>query len=363
MQLLHRELHYQQALSLYHKRVELLQQPLVLAEELALYTYRLQIHLTMLAQQPLIIPQQFTSPDEMFIVLVTDLLQKGTAHQAIINEYFVQEQYQSVIHDALVLYPPQDGAEFLLSLYYTAADLRPQLLKLWLAIQKKVPSNVLQQALKSSDNTLRQTAIDCIAILPEYSLTQTRAFYQDDNFDCQIAAWYAGVLQGDTKVIDMIAASPIAKYTPEQYQKLMHLCALLAHEEFLGLLKLYAITNPKVGFNYLALYGSPGVQTALLQGMNAITTLESAAKAWFYLTGYELAKRPRLNVVGSEQSSHEAIPDVNDAISWWETYGQAWDSQQRYFLGVALNTENMSNIRAEYAGEWINEMDYLTCWV
>lgn len=355
MQVAHYNQHRHQALTLYHKRAELLREKIILADELALYEYRLHIHLYMLAQQSLAPASKLNTPDDVFIFLVTDIIQHGTAHQSVINKYLPQSEFSPAVEAALTLYPPADDGEFLLNLYYTATELRPQLLKLWLAISQKVPSSVLQQALKSSEPTLRLAAIQCTANLPNHTLTQLQPFYQDSDIDCALAAWYAGYLRRDPNVINMIRETDSACFTPEQHQQLMHLCALIGESEFLPCLRTYAQQHPEPGYDYLALYGYPSVQQDLLTGMNNIKTLQAAAQAWFLLTGYRIAMQPRLSVVGTEQQSPQTIPNVDDAIAWWENNGQQWNESERYCMGKRVNEENIKALRTEYAGQWMQE--------
>lgn len=362
MQVKHHALHQQQAIVLYQQQVDLLAENYVPLEQLMQYYYRMRIHLYMLAHSPSSMPQP-QSAEEVWLNIAVALLQQDNAHQALVMHYLPQQEYSQAVGNALTLYPPKDNADFLLNMYYTEPTLRSELLNLWLAIGQQVPATVLTQALKSGNDQLRLTAIQCAAWLSQNTVMQFQHIYSDTNLDCCLAALFAGLLRHDPIVDEMLLKFSEQDITAMQLKHCCWLMALSAKPEFIPRLKQYAIEQPDPGLYYLALTGDPEIQHDLLKAMGDIKTVELAADAWWLLTGYQVAKQPRLVALATEsetqQQSKQTIPSVNDAIHWWENHGQSWDAGQRYLLGEVANEANITSAMQQYAGRWFNDVAIL----
>jgi hypothetical protein len=356
--------HLAAAKKLYAKRQDLLAQPYTLRSELNLYEHRLRLHLFMLRQAGVAAQEMLSEPAQtsadLFIQLATRDLAAELPNS--LTAWLLDESLRVGVSEALVFYPPKDGGESLLNLYYVAPEIRPHLLQLWFDIGRSIPNAILQQALISSLSEVRQVALQCAAWLPVFTLAQARKVYQDVDLDCCLAALLAGLLRGDEQLPAMLSAISKDNFNPRQYEIYLHLLALQGDVQFVPVLQTYAADYPERGLPLLALHGDVSVVQTLLKALQNLTTAEPAAQAWWWLTGQTLSRKPRLTLMSKhnkpDKVSPVTVPNVDNALLWWEQVGQQWPAG-RYLLGERVSQTHLQHVLQEYAGTWLQDLTTL----
>lgn len=350
--------HLQQAVSLYEYRQALLTESCFLRQELTDCEDRLRIHLLMLATDLSYLDLQPCEASTAFVSLASLILAEQEQDvEQLANTWFINEALKPGVIAALCFCPPRDNADFLLKLFYVHPSLRVDILQLWGAVGHEIPQQVLQTSLTAPEPQLRLAALQVAIWQQQIKVTDLQSIFQNSQSTPleQITALKGALMRADATVNEMVTAMSKQSLSAQAKFALAQVMALSGAAEFYAYLKQYAQNEPQQALHLLALSGSPTMVPVLLTALQSIHTNQIAAQAWFYLTGYTLARKAQLTIVSEDKlatHSTQTIPDVEDAQQWWQEQQARWQ-EQRYLFGYAINAATLETILHQYAGTWL----------
>lgn len=263
---------------------------------------------------------------------------------------------------ALALFcPPADNRDTL-DVYRNHETLRPILFSLWREQGFQVPGALYNRAeLQGRDPDLQQAALAYAADNPKVSLELFRAYYQPllgtarpvgvaSGVMC--AALRGGLLRGDRDLPRALRRAIELETSADAQLTLLRLGALSGDPQIYPVLRSHQENNPQSGAHLLALYGRPEALADLLAALINAPAMESAASAWFWMTGQRLGRKPRLSLVGGDQdATGETMPDSDAARHWLEQNRSAFSENTPLFRGRPVDIPLLKEAAQNLAGQ------------
>lgn len=218
-----------------------------------------------------------------------------------------------------------------------------------------LPDHEVRSALIATDDPEKQMAALTYARQdPRYGLSFFKEIYQDlwkvkelnlaeSNF--LAAAVTAGVEQGETQ-LEYIQHGLELSANPQPW---LYLMALTGAPEFFPCLKKFSEKYPEPYLSYLSLTGNVMMLDVLLTALKNAYQADSAAEAWFFLTGQQLPLQPNIFLVNEKNLHSTTRPNLIFAERYIAE--RAWEANQRYFFGLPFNEDNLKKIFHRYGGK------------
>lgn len=174
-------------------------------------------------------------------------------------------------------------------------------------------------------------------------------------------AWVApilwgGLVRGTGGLAPLITRLLTDRAGNEGCEHLARLAALNGDAIHFAAIQAHAESDPETGLETLALMGDATAAAYLLDRLGDVRTQEPAARAWHWLTGQPLARRPRLMAMANQApvdaplSEQDTIPDADAAHAWWSAHGAQWPAGQRYALGEPLTAPHLAQLARRWTG-------------
>jgi len=362
--------HRDSAEALFRQRAQWRQAEGIAARSLLRLERRLRLHLHVLAQ----VPPEADAPEPSntaaaFVRLAAALqgtdgqLRAAAASRAL--EWLGGEApaLREAAFQALALHPVPEAVEETRRAWEDAPGLRAALVDIWRIQGTGVPRGLLNQGeLHAHDADLQAAVLRYSADWPKAGLSVFRPYYHaltDDPF-ARIAehallaeALRGGLLRGDADAVLALRRAIEQQAGPDEAAPLLRLAALCGEPGFHPVLQQHARSEPESGYRLLALWGRREAVDDLLEGLESPRDNAPAAVAWHLLTGQRLPRRPRMQVVGeqeTEAAAGEPIADVEAARQWWSAAREGWAPDERRLLGRPLSLAVVLDWLADEAG-------------
>ena len=368
MNITYAQTHWDSVLVLFRQRYAWSTRELADAAPLERLEQRLRLHLHVLARCPETFERQPEKTPDTFAWVASQL----SSPAADVRQKGYQKACDLLIeggpkglgaYTALTLFcPPKDDRRSL-DLYRDHEKLRPILFSLWREQGFQIPSALYNRAeLQRHDPELQQAALAYAADNPKVSSELFRAYYQPllgsarpvgvaSGIMC--AALRGGLLRGDRDLPKALRRAIELEVSPAAQLALLRLGALSGNREIYPVLHSRLETQPQNGAHLLALYGRPEALDDLVTALESAPAMESAASAWYWLTGQRLGRKPRIKLVGgdNQESSDETMPDADAARKWLKQKRSSFNEDTRLFRGSVTDLPLFQAAGQDLAGQ------------
>lgn len=359
--------HWDSALVLFRQRDAWPLQELGDAAPLERLEQALRLHFHVLARCPEVVELQPEKTADCFVWLASqfsspDFKVRQRGHRQA-GEILVEGEGKGLgAYAALCLFSPPEDDHGTLDLYRNHEKLRPILFSLWREQGFQVPGALYNRAeLQRRDPELQQAALAYAADNPKVSLELFRAYYQPllgvarpvgVTSGVMCAALRGGLLRGDRDIPGALRRAIELEASSADQATLLRLGALCGDAKLYPVLRSRLKTQPQDGARLLALYARPEALVDLHAALDSAPAMNSAADAWYWMTGQRLARKPRLSLVGGEaqETTGATMPDSEAAHVWLEQNRANFSEEARLLWGCPMSIPLLQAAAQNFAG-------------
>jgi hypothetical protein len=372
------ETHKNCAKGLYRQRTAMLQETNVNVHNLQQLEERLRLHLFAVRQFDPEPEDEPTEAAEAFVYLSTgflsDNLRANQAAWIFARQWLGEDTPRAgAARDALILFPLPNLMHGIEKAYQEEAGIRPILIYIGDVLGFPLPKGLLNQGeLQIQDPALQAQVMRLLASREDTGMDVFRHYYnalvtnpraQLDNPEVLEYAIWGGMQRGDPDATTALRRAIEIQRDEKLRERLLRLVALSGDPEMYPVLQQTLLKKSEFAYYLLALTGLPQAKDDVLAGLNDPRTADHAARAWYWMTAQNLSKKPRLTVVGDDETQNtsdaesDTVPNPDDALSWYAQHGGIWTDSVRLVHGKPMNPVWLLHLAKNWCGR--NGTDYI----
>lgn len=321
---------------------------------------------------------------DTFIYLAKRLLNKDSEIQTLacqsacqfLNEYgFVKDDMRSecatATYDVICLFSSEQMQHQLYLSYKNLKSLRASIFSIWTKQSYLVKESIIKNAsVQKYDNSLKAELISYKA--HGYSDDVLLDSYTHNSNNSEIVLAYEAFTDIEKKCFtdsifqslylkNNLAHDVLEAILKEQKldKGLLKLASLTGDNRYLSYLVDYSNIDPDSGYYYLALHGSYGAASEIINGFNDVRSIACCAQAWFLLTGMKIPMKARLSIVSKDEDNinpENQSPDVSKIEKWWLDNKEKLKTDKRWILGKVHCLKEIVSALTKFSGEFNQDL-------